>query len=189
MRCRRLPVLASVVVAVLFSVVAAGCGGGGSAGVASVGSSTTTAQSAAASFVHCMRSHGIPNWPDPTSEGGFDKSKLQQLGVSATRIRAIQDGPCRDLLPNVGSTPQETEQQKAARLADALSFARCMRSHGVARFPDPTAQGQLTVEMVQAEGVDVRSPSVLHVVQACLPASHGALTPAKIREALNQAGG
>ena len=51
-----------------------------------------------------------------------------------------------------------------------------MRSHGVARFPDPTAQGQLSVEMVQAQGIDVHSPAVLHVVQACLPASHGALT-------------
>jgi hypothetical protein len=64
-----------------------------------------------------------------------------------------------------------------------------MRSHGVTRFPDPTAQGDLTVAMVQAQGIDVHSPAVLRVVQACLPASHGALTPAKVREALNHAGG
>jgi hypothetical protein len=59
-----------------------------------------------------------------------------------------------------------------------------MRSHGVGRFPDPTAQGQLTVEMVQAQGIDIHSTNVLHVVQTCLPASHGALTPAKVRRAL-----
>jgi hypothetical protein len=35
----------------------------------------------------------------------------------------------------------------------------------------------------------VHSPAVLRVVQACLPASHGALTPAKVREALRNAGG
>ncbi len=64
-----------------------------------------------------------------------------------------------------------------------------MRSHGVSRFPDPTAQGDLTVEMVQAQGIDVHSPAVLRAVQACLPASHGALTPAKVRAALNNAGG
>jgi hypothetical protein len=63
-----------------------------------------------------------------------------------------------------------------------------MRSHGVGRFPDPTAQGDLSVEKVQAAGVDVHSPVVLRVVQACLPASHGALTPAKVRAALNSAG-
>ena len=193
MRCRRLLILASVVVIAAFSLVVSGCGGGNTAGVARVGSSTTvaatTSQNGASAFVRCMRSHGIPNWPDPMSDGGFDKSKLRQLGVSATRIRAIQDGPCNHLLPSAGSTPQETAQQKATRLADALSFARCMRNHGVARFPDPTAQGRLSIEMVQAQGIDVHSPQVLHVVQACLPASHGALTPAKIREALNEAGG
>ena len=99
-------------------------------------------------------------------------------------------GACSHLLPtNGGAGSQETAQQQRTRLADGLSFARCMRNHGVARFPDPTAQGQLTVEMVQAQGIDVRSPAVLRIVQACLPASHGALTPAKVREALNNAGG
>jgi hypothetical protein len=58
----------------------------------------------------------------------------------------------------------------------------------VTRFPDPKAQGGLTVEMVQAQGIDVHSPAFLRVVHACLPASHGALTPAKVREALNNAG-
>jgi hypothetical protein len=64
-----------------------------------------------------------------------------------------------------------------------------MRSHGVARFPDPTPQGELSVALVQAHGIDVHSPTVLRVVQTCLPASHGGLTAAKVREALNNAGG
>jgi hypothetical protein len=85
--------------------------------------------------------------------------------------------------------PRETAQQQRTRLADELSFARCMRSRGVSRFPDPTAQGCLSVEMVQAQGIDVHSPAVLRVVQACLPASHGALTLAKVEEVLKNAGG
>jgi hypothetical protein len=84
---------------------------------------------------------------------------------------------------------QPTAQQKQTQLADALSFAACMRRHGVARFPDPTAQGGLSVEMVQAQGVDVHSPAVLRAIQTCLPASHGGLTAAKVRAALNKAGG
>jgi hypothetical protein len=63
-----------------------------------------------------------------------------------------------------------------------------MRNHGVSRFPDPTVQGGLTVEMVQAQGIDVRSPAVLRIVQTCLPASHGGLNAAKIREAIANAG-
>jgi hypothetical protein len=33
-----------------------------------------------------------------------------------------------------------------------LAFAKCLRSHGVTNFPDPTSQGQLTLEMVNAVG-------------------------------------
>jgi hypothetical protein len=88
----------------------------------------------------------------------------------------------------VGPPPQSAQHTRT-QIADALLFARCMRSHGVTRFPDPTAQGELSVAMVKAQGIDVHSPAVLRVVQACLPASHGALTPAKVREALRNARG
>jgi hypothetical protein len=188
MRCHRPLIL--VLVAAL-ALLAAGCGGGGSPGVASITSSTTThttaTQSGAVAFARCMRSHGLPGWPDPNSQGVFDKSALEQLGFSKSAVRAAEL-PCGHLLPEIGGrAPQDTAQQTRTQTADELSFARCMRSHGVSRFPDPTAQGQLSVEMVQAQGIDVHSPPVLHVVQACLPASHGALTPAKVREALNNA--
>jgi hypothetical protein len=189
--CYRRPLIFILVVAVAASsLLAAGCGGGGSPGVASVASSTTavttTAQNALVAFSRCMRSNGVPNFPDPQRVGGRSlKLTVQRLAASNPRFQAAQRA-CNHLLPNGGGGSQEPAQQRT-QLADMLSFARCMRSHGVIRFPDPTAQG-LTVEMVQAQGIDVHSPAVLHVVQACLPASHGALTPAKVREALNNAG-
>jgi hypothetical protein len=115
------------------------------------------------------------------------KLAINQAAATSPKFHAAM-AACNHLLPNRGgSEPQESAQQQRKQLADALSFAKCMRSHGVSRFPDPTAQGQLTVEMVQAAGIDVHSPTVLRVVQACLPASHGALTPAKVREALANA--
>jgi hypothetical protein len=136
-----------------------------------------------------MRSHGVPTFPDPsTIQPQALKATAQHLAASNPRFPAAARA-CNHLLPNGGSSSQETAHQNRTRLADELSFARCMRSHGVTRFPDPTAQGGLSVEMVQAQGIDVHSPAVLRVVQACLPASHGALTPAKVREALNNAGG
>jgi hypothetical protein len=186
MRCRRPLILASaaVVVAAAFSLLAAACGGGGSAGVASVASSTTAATTTTPArglaFPRCMRTNGVPNFPD------VGKPTPQQLGVSEHQFDAAVSA-CQQLLPH-GGVAQETAQQKRTRLVDELSFARCMRSHGVGRFPDPTAQGDLSVEKVQAAGIDVHSPVVLRVVQACLPASHGALTPAKVRAALNNAG-
>jgi hypothetical protein len=83
---------------------------------------------------------------------------------------------------------QEAAQQKLTQLTDWLSFARCMRSHGATSFPDPTAQGQLTVETVEAQGIDVHSPVFLRGVQSCLPASHGLLTRAAVANAIKNAG-
>jgi hypothetical protein len=190
MRCHRASILTCVAAIAAFSLLAAGCGGGSSPGVANVAPSptaatTTTTQSGLLAFSNCMRSNGVPNFPDPQRfVGGNVKLTIHQLAPSQAALNA-----CSHLLPtNGGSGSQETAQQQRTQLADGLSFARCMRSHGVSRFPDPTAQGQLTVEMVQAQGINVHSPGVLRDVRACLPASHGLLTPAKVAEALNNAG-
>lgn len=183
--------LTAVVAVVALSLLAAGCGGGSSlrvaSGVFSTITATTSTQNGLLAFSRCMRSNGVPSFPDPQQyAGGNVKLTIHQLGVGP-KIQAAMSA-CNHLLPSGPGGSQETEQQLRTRLADELSFARCMRSPGVARFPDPTAQGELTVEMVQAQGIDVHAPSVLRVVQACLPASHGALTPAKVREAINNAG-
>jgi len=127
-----------------------------------------------------MRRNGVASYPDT------GKPTPQQVGVSQSRFDAAVNA-CSHLLPH-GGVSQETAHQIRTRRADELSFAGCMRSHGLSRFPDPTTQGELTVEMVQAQGIDVHSPVVLRTVQACLPASHGALTPAMVREALNRTG-
>ena len=178
------------------ALVAAGCGGSGNpSGVASVATTTTAATSTTASgagalvaFSQCMRANGVPNFPDPQSYAhGNVKLTVLNLGTGPTAQAAMN--ACHHLLPSGGPGDQETAQQLHTRLADELSFATCMRRHGVARFPDPTAHGDLSVQMVQAQGIDVRSPEVLHVVQTCLPASHGALTAAKVREAIQNAGG
>ena len=195
MRCRLPVVITSVVAVGAFSLLAAGCGGGGgSSGVANVASTTTTAatttQNGLLAFSNCMRSNGMPNFPDPQRFiGGNVKLTLRQFSAGSPQFQAAISA-CNHLLPTNGdSGSQETAQQRRTQLADGLSFARCMRSHAVSRFPDPTAQGQLTVEMVQAQGIDLHAPTVLHAVQACLPASHGLLTPAKVRAALARTGG
>jgi hypothetical protein len=193
MHCPRPLVLVSFLAVAAFSLLAAGCGGGGSPGVANVASSktttTATTQTGLAAFAACMRSHGVPNFPDPDSTGEIPKIQVVATAqANPHKFNAAQTA-CIHLAPNGSLGRQETAAQKRTQLADELSFARCVRSHGVARFPDPTAQGQLSVEMVQAQGIDVHAPAVLHVVQACLPASHGALTAAKVRAAINNAGG
>jgi hypothetical protein len=139
-RRRRPLILASAVATAAFALLAAGCGGG-SAGVAGVASATAAAttttsatQSGALAFARCMRSHGLPKWPDPTGDGAFDKSKLRQTGYSKARVRAVEDGPCNHLLGALSAGPTITPADQA----DYLEAAACMRSHGFPGFPDPT---------------------------------------------------
>src|SRR5262249_17964460 len=127
----------------------------------------------------------------PAVDGTYTWSvTYSQLGTTPpiTAPPSSTDVPPGTLPP--GTLPQNTrtqdsDQQQRTRLADELWSARCMRGRGRSRSPDRNAQGELTVEMVQAQGIDVHSPAVLGVVQAGLPASHGALTPAKVRAAIN----
>jgi hypothetical protein len=173
------------------TLLAASCGGSGKSTTNGAGPSPNPVQ-AAFRYSACMRNHGLTNFPDPKviNHGGEHGVSIQAVGPKGSPQFDAAQRACQGILPAPsGNGPQETAQQQRTRLADALSFARCMRSRGVTRFPDPTAQGDLSIEMVQAQGIDVRSPATLNAVQACLPASHGALTAANVKAALNNAGG
>ena len=173
------------------ALLAAGCGGSGKSPTNGSTSSQNSVQ-AAFKYSACMRNHGVTNFPDPqvVNHNGERGVRIQAVGPKSSPQFEAATKACQGILPAPsGNGPQQTAQQRATRVADALSFARCMRSHDLTRFPDPTPQGDLSIEMVQAQGIDVHSPAVLRVVQACLPASHGALTPAKVKAALNNAGG
>lgn len=163
------------------SLLTAGCGGGSARST----TAATTTQTGAVAFARCMREHGLSNWPDPTSNGVFDKSKLEQLGYSAGRVRAIVQRACGHLLPNGGGGRPETAQQTRTRVADALAFARCMRARGFPGFPDPTNQGELSPEMVTAAGIDLHQPQLLTAGLACVPVTHGFLTRAAIERAVH----
>lgn len=63
-RFRRAGLLAAVAETAL---LAAGCGSGGSSPAAA----GATACQKALSYTRCMRSHGVPGFPDPTSQGTF----------------------------------------------------------------------------------------------------------------------
>jgi hypothetical protein len=112
-----------------------------------------------------MRSNGVASWPDPmNSSGEFDKSKLglQQLGVSGSRLQSAQTA-CSHLLPNGGQPPSQTERRQ--RQAQALSFARCVRAHGVPNFPDPDSTGRIPDPATV--GINQGSPTFEAANQAC----------------------
>jgi len=154
---RRGPIIVAFVVA--FAPLAAGCGGAGSPG-----RETAQQRNGAVAFAHCMRSNGVPNWPDPNSSGAFDKSKLtsQRLGAPSSRVQAARRA-CSRLLPNGGAGPTPAQVQQAK--AQGLRFSRCVRSHGVPSFPDPGSDGRIPDPA--SVGIDQGSPKFEAANQAC----------------------
>jgi hypothetical protein len=130
-------------------VLAAACSGGrssaGSGGAPHAGGSSGSASTVA--YSACMRSHGVPNYPDPDSKGHLTKGGPQQFGVSSSQFQAAQRA-CANLLPNAGSFMQQFQQCVSggvcpqALVQQALTLMRnlaaCLRSHGVPNWPDPT---------------------------------------------------
>jgi hypothetical protein len=124
------------------AVLAAGCGGPKSPGaVGGTGSSSVLAKFEA--YASCMRSHEIPDFPDPTTSPGGGVS-FQINGGPGSDLNHTNpsfiaaDKACRGLLPGGGQAPAPLSPQ---RIAAEVTWARCMRSHGLPRFPDPNSQG------------------------------------------------
>ena len=79
----------------VFATLAAGiallAGCGGAAPARTAGSSDYQKDVA---FAHCVRSHGVPDWPDPLPHGGFPRTAAGQN----PRFGSAREA-CRHLLP------------------------------------------------------------------------------------------
>src|ERR1700733_7077255 len=108
--------------------------------IAACGSSSKPGKSASAGysqgleFARCMRSHGVPNFSDPTAVGG---GLVNNTGGNpqSPAFRAAQRS-CQHLIPAGGSSSGHASAQA---MAQALKVSQCMRAHGISGFPDPTA--------------------------------------------------
>jgi hypothetical protein len=177
-RRRRFPAHGVVIAAALVAcaVVAAGCGGGsGSPGVASIAATTSTtakpggdgkASGKNQTFSACMRTHGVPKFPDANSTGGIAIDANSGVDPSSPQFQAAQKA-CQKLAPNGGKPPSAAEQAKAQE--QALKFSACMRAHGVPNFPDPKFSGGMTQISIDAKngGIDPSSPIFRSAQKTC----------------------
>jgi hypothetical protein len=84
-------------------------------------------------YADCMRSHGVPNFPDPGGGGGINIAGTG-INPAAPSFKAAQ-ASCTKLLPGGGPGAQHaTEEQKT----EMVETSQCMRRHGISGFPDPT---------------------------------------------------
>jgi hypothetical protein len=127
----------STTVAQLNGASTSGSKGAAGGGAASSGSPSPSALGAdALAFAKCMRSNGVPNFPDPKPGGGF-LFHTSPGRSSSPAFRAAQ-AKCQKLLPGGGPPgPGSRTNASPQTLARFLKVARCMRQHGVYNFPDP----------------------------------------------------
>ena len=145
---------AALIATAALALLAAACGGSPS----STGSGGPSDAGGPVAFSHCMRSHGVPDFPDPTRRGGVPKVTPQQVGVSNSQFQVAQRA-CAHLL-------QPTQAQVPKIMSGMLNFARCMRSHGVPNWPDPStdSNGQ---PVFNIPGINPDSPRISNTADAC----------------------
>src|SRR5712664_1148747 len=136
---------AAIIAATVLALLAACNGNSSSSGA---GGTPNDGQAAsppsAVAYSHCVRSHGVPNYPDPGSDGALPKGDAQQFGVSSSQLQSAESD-CRNLYPandgaiqqceTTGDCPQAVVQQALNIMRE---YAQCLRSHGVPHWPDPT---------------------------------------------------
>jgi hypothetical protein len=194
---RHVELWVTVLAAVALS--AAACGGSDRPLVAGGRSSSpsNSAQQSVLAYSGCMRSHGVPIFPDPDSSGQLPKPDAHHLGVSSSQLLAAQQA-CQHLLPNNGGAINADSIQRCM-LADDCSqalvqqvlneerdFARCMRSHGVPNWPDPIIDPQgrpVFAISISKNGFDPYSPQIWAKGNGCshlmpgLPGLPAAVSP------------
>jgi hypothetical protein len=159
------------------SVLLAACGGsphatekGGSttsttygpAAPATTGSSGGNApQQSALAFAACVRSHGVPNFPDSaiqSSSKGVMLSAPRGINVHSPQFQSAMQA-CRSFLPQGPSSGSSSSSYVQA----VLKYSLCMRSHGVTNFPEPNSQGLFT----GGAGINPNSPTFLSANESC----------------------
>jgi hypothetical protein len=145
------------------STDSSGSGTGGSAGSSQAGGSTAHQRDLLA-YAQCIRSHGVPDFPDPNAQGSFNTHGIN--GNSPVVQAAVRT--CQHLLPNGGLT--QSQQQQA--LNQLVKYAECMRAHGVPNFPDPQGNGGAGI-IINRHTIDTSSPRYRAAARTCQSLSPG----------------
>jgi hypothetical protein len=126
-------------------------------------------------FSRCVRTHGVPDYPDPLSNGQ-EAPDAKHIAKGNPRFPAAQIA-CSHLLSNGG---QPTQAQLEQQRTEFVNFARCMQTHGVPDFPEPITDSHGRPEFnLQAAGIDLSSPHIRAAALRCASLLHqpaGALT-------------
>ena len=164
--------------AALAAVGLAACGGGATPGVASLsgmhgGSVTTTTlgtHDVALLFqkwAQCMRQHGV-DMADPV----IDNQGGANISITAKPAQGAMEGAmaaCQALQQAAVSAANGGHPPEKPDPAKLLNFAKCMRAHGIADFPDPSPNGGLQIQGGPGSDLGPDNPTFQAAQSACQP--------------------
>jgi hypothetical protein len=101
-----------------------------------------------------MRSHGVPKFIDPTSDGR--SSTVGQVTKHSPAFHTAQQA-CQSL------RAQLAEAKPRPSRAGQLRQAECMRAHGVTNYPDPLPGGGFSIPST----INPRAPAFIAAAKAC----------------------
>jgi hypothetical protein len=168
----------TVAIALLAAGLPAGCGGGARA------SSPTKLMSRALAYANCMRSHDVPDFPDPNGQGEF---QLRPVKIENGRTTPIEDlipsSPAFQAAERVcgsfGSAGRQvTAAQEKQEFKKSLKAAACMRANGVPNYPDPTfIDGTIDHNFNPDLNINPSSPAFQQAAQKCGHGQPGLVGP------------
>jgi hypothetical protein len=142
------------------AVVLAACGSSAPSSAAASGGPNPAARAGFLKFAQCMRSHGLPSFPDPGANGGIQINN--GLNPQSPQFKSAQ-AACTKLLP--GGGPRSAHPTSQA-IAQTLHISQCMRRDGVSGFPDPTLKLPATPngyrQVIDRGGVVLAIPTTIN---------------------------
>ena len=121
----------------------------------------------ALAYARCMRAHGIVNFPDPTvQDNAHNKGvgfSLNGINTSSSQVKAAAKTCQRQT-----GFGHISAAQLQAGMSAMLKFAECMRSHGIANFPDPVENSH-QIGFNIGGGIDQSSARYKAAQKTCQP--------------------
>jgi len=131
-------------------------------------SSTASLASAWHQVVVCARAHGMPGLQDPR----IDERTGKAIFPAGLNIPAETEHACQHLVDRLVPNT-EAQPPTPAQMAALLRFARCLRSHGIADWPDPRADGTFVADARIAPLLKSAFRSQLMACEQLNPDPHG----------------
>jgi hypothetical protein len=152
---------AAIGVGLLVVVLLAGCSAsGGSAGATTTTSGQQNAAAVLQEFVRCARANGMPNLPDLQLDSNGQVSIPEGTPEPPKRVERA----CRSIWERLPPSASGDQGRPPDDVQALLGYARCMREHGIADFPDPQADGRFPLPQSLRGG---KTPQFVQAMQAC----------------------